>query len=121
MDANLLIRTVECCSVRSPGQLKKSLKVVNKPENTFVIRIVCSVNIAGESSIPSFSEIIYYKNLRKLIVKKYIVTNTHTHARARTHIHTHTHIYIYLYLFIKLQPPPATAGSARIMPRNEVQ
>ena len=29
--------------------------------------------------------------------------------------------FIYIYLFIKLSPLPATAGSARIMPRNELQ
>ena len=28
---------------------------------------------------------------------------------------------IYIYLFIKLQPSPTSAGSARIMPRNELQ
>ena len=28
--------------------------------------------------------------------------------------------YIYLFIFIKLSPIPATAGSARIMPRDEL-
>ena len=27
-------------------------------------------------------------------------------------------LFIYIYLVIKLSPPPATAGSACIMPRN---
>ena len=80
--------------------------------------------LLSESPTFSFSTLFAFLSVRPYVcslTRPWIPQRYSTCSAAK---YSPNNIYIYIifiYLFIKLQPSQATAGSARIMPRNELQ